>query len=42
MTEKITYIPTRIRNAAKGGHVTGAEDIIDDVLNKTQDIINRF
>ena len=40
MTEKISYIPTRIKNAAKGGHVTGTEDIIDDALGKTQAEIN--
>lgn len=40
MGENITYIPGRLKSAVKGGHVTGAEDIIDDALNKTQDQLN--
>lgn len=40
MTEKISYIPSRIKNAAVGGHVTGAVDIIDDDLQLTQAQIN--
>lgn len=34
-------IPARLFNAAKGGHVAGALDIIDDTLEKTQDQINQ-
>ena len=34
-------IPARLYNAAKGGHVAGAIDIIDDTLEKTQDQINQ-
>lgn len=41
MTEKISYIPSRIKNAAVGGHVAGADDIIDDDLGLTQNEINR-
>lgn len=33
-------IPTRLKNVAKGGHVAGAKDIIDDALGKTQEEIN--
>ena len=33
-------IPARLKNVAKGGHVAGAKDIIDDVLGKTQEEIN--
>jgi hypothetical protein len=40
MTEKIQSIPARIKNIAKGGHVAGVEDIIDDVSGKTQKEIN--
>lgn len=40
MTEQISYIPARLKNAAVNGHVAGAEDIIDDVLNRTQNDIN--
>lgn len=40
MTEIISKIPARIKNAAVGGHVCGTEDIIDDVKNKTQQQIN--
>ncbi len=40
MTEIIQPIPARIKNVAIGGHVAGAEDIIDDNLGKTQDEIN--
>ena len=36
MTEKISYIPSRIKNAAVGGYVAGADDIMDDALGKTQ------
>ena len=34
-------IPARLYNAAKGGHVAGTIDIIDDTLEKTQDQINQ-
>lgn len=40
MTEKKSYIPSRLKNASVGGHVAGAADIIDDALNKTQEEIN--
>ncbi len=40
MTEKISYIPSRIKNAAVGGHVAGADDIMDDELQLTQSQIN--
>ena len=40
MAEKIQSIPARLKNIAKGGHVAGTEDIIDDNLNKTQNVIN--
>ena len=42
MTEIIIPIPARIKNAVPGGHVAGAEDIIDDTLNMTQDVINQI
>ncbi len=38
--EKRTAIPSRIYNAANGGHVCGAEDVIDDEIGLTQDKIN--
>ena len=40
MTEKISYIPARLRSAAKGGFVTGANDVVDDVFGKSQQDIN--
>jgi hypothetical protein len=40
MNEIKVPIPARLKNIAVGGHVTGTEDIIDDNLNKTQNIIN--
>ena len=40
MEEKTILIPGRLKNAAKGGHVTGAEDIYDDNLGKTQSQLN--
>ena len=40
MTEVISKIPARVKNAAVGGHVCGVEDIIDDNKNKTQEQIN--
>lgn len=40
MTEKIQPIPHRIKNMAVGGHVAGAEDILDDSLSKNQQEIN--
>lgn len=40
MTEKYTAIPRRIKNVTVGGHVAGAEDIIDDELQLTQAEIN--
>lgn len=41
MTEIISSIPSRIKNITIGGHVCGAEDIIDDVLQMGQDEINQ-
>ena len=41
MTEQITMIPARLKNAAVNGHVAGAADIIDDAKAKTQDVINQ-
>ena len=40
MTEKIQPIPHRLKNMAVGGHVAGAEDILDDALSKNQQEIN--
>ena len=40
MTEKIAYIPARLRSAAKGGFVTGAEDVMDDRLGMSQQRVN--
>lgn len=40
MTEKKSYIPSRLKNASVGGHVAGAADIYDDALEKTQEAIN--
>lgn len=35
MSESINYIPNRIKNAAVGGHVCGADDVIDDITGLT-------
>lgn len=40
MTEKVSYIPSRLKNAAVGGHVAGVDDIYDDTMGKTQQEIN--
>lgn len=40
MSEHMMPIPSRIYNAAVGGHICGTEDIIDDDKNKTQKQIN--
>lgn len=40
MTEKITFIPSRLKSSVVGGHVAGASDIIDDAKNKLQSEIN--
>lgn len=40
MSENKSPIPSRLYNAAKGGHVAGTEDIIDDTSGKTQKTIN--
>lgn len=40
MVEKPTFIPSRLKNCAIGGHVAGTSDIIDDEKGKTQDVIN--
>lgn len=40
MGEHKEPIPSRIYNAAVGGHVAGAEDIFDDAMNKDQHTIN--
>ena len=34
-------IPARLKNVAKGGHVAGADQIIDDALGKEQSVINQ-
>ena len=41
MSENRSPIPSRLYNAAKGGHVAGTADIIDDDKDKTQDVINK-
>ena len=41
MSEKSIFIPARLKSSVINGHVTGAADIIDDALNKTQDVINQ-
>lgn len=41
MSDNVTYIPNRLKNAAKGGFVTGASDIIDDAKNKDQQTVNQ-
>ena len=41
MNENRSPIPSRLYNAAKGGHVAGTADIIDDNKGKTQDVINK-
>lgn len=41
MTEKITFIPARLKSGVVNGHVAGASDIIDDAKGKTQDTINQ-
>lgn len=40
MAEKFSYIPARLKSAVKGGFVTGAEDVKDDVLGKSQREVN--
>lgn len=40
MSENKSPIPSRLYNAAKGGHVAGTEDIIDDNLGRNQKDIN--
>lgn len=42
MSEQITLIPGRLKSAAVNGYVTGTEDIIDDILNKTQQQLNLY
>lgn len=37
MTETISFIPSRVKNCAEGGHVAGARDIIDDGSGITLD-----
>lgn len=41
MNENRSPIPSRLYNAAKGGHVAGTADIIDDNKGKTQEVINK-
>ena len=41
MTNNITYIPQRLKSAAKNGFVTGTIDIIDDEKMKDQQTINQ-
>ena len=38
--EIVIPIPARLKNVAKGGHVAGAQDIVDDALNKEQSVVN--
>ena len=38
--EIVSPIPARLKNVAKGGHVAGASDIVDDALNKEQSVVN--
>lgn len=41
MANEITNnIPCRIKNIAVNGHVTGAKDIFDDVIEENQEVIN--
>lgn len=40
MEEIKQAIPARLKNAAIGGHVAGADDIYDDDMMLTQDVIN--
>lgn len=40
--EVIQNIPARLKNMAIGGHVAGADDIMDDDLGMTQDAINKI
>ena len=40
MPEVVRLIPSRIKNAAVGGHVAGAVDIVDDSLNQDQEVLN--
>lgn len=40
MEENIKYIPARLKNATKGGHIAGTDDIIDDISGKNQSEIN--
>lgn len=40
MTEQVNLIPARLKSAVVGGHVAGADQIIDDNLGKTQNTIN--
>lgn len=41
MSEVVQLIPSRIKNAAVGGHIAGVEDIYDDSTSKTQATINQ-
>lgn len=40
MTEKKMFIPARLKSSVVGGHVAGAEDILDDAKGMTQAEIN--
>ena len=40
MTEVVQPIPARLKNVAVGGHVAGADDIIDDALGIVQSDVN--
>lgn len=42
MSEVTQTIPARLKNMAIGGHVAGADDIMDDDLGMTQDEINKI
>lgn len=40
MTEITNFIPARLKNAAVGGHVAGADDIIDENTGETLDLLS--
>lgn len=41
MSENISFIPSRLKNAAVGGHVAGTVDIYDDDIGATQAKVNQ-
>lgn len=40
MTENITFVPSRLKSSVVGGYVTGADQVFDDALGKSQAEIN--